>query len=180
MVDRGRRRDVVATAVLVAVALTASCGCGWGQHDEPTDGLAPDTARFTYGNRQVEVPLASCGRDEDRNVVVLAGRRGTVVVQAAADLGEGGLARTGVTADLGTGAIIGAFGADLDHGPAGEIGDVRVDGDRLIVDGTWVSLDAELDPTEEASAGVEGELRARCPADDGDTASGTAGGVAAA
>jgi hypothetical protein len=101
-------------------------------------------------------------------------------VQAAADLGEGGLARTGVTADLGTGAIIGAFGADLDHGPAGEIGDVRVDGDRLIVDGTWVSLDAELDPTEEASAGVEGELRARCPADDGDTASGTAGGVAVA
>jgi hypothetical protein len=167
VVDRGRRREVVAAA-LVAVALAASSGCGWGRDDEPTDGLAPDTARFTYGDRQVEVPLASCGRDEERNVVVLAGRRGAVVVQAAADLGDDGLARTGVTADLGTAGILGAFGAELDHGPAGEISDVRVDGDRLIVAGTWVSLDTELEPTEEAPAGVEGELRARCPAGDGD------------
>lgn len=170
MVDRGRRRLVVAAATLAAIALGGSGGCGWGQGDEPSDGLAPDTARFTYGDRQVEVPLSSCGRDEDRNVVVLAGRRGAVVVQAAADLGDDGHARTGVTADLGTAGILGAFGGELDHGPAGEISRVRVDGDRLIVDGTWVTLDAKLEPTEDASAGIEGELRARCPADDGDKA----------
>ena len=168
MVDRDGRREVVATAALVAITLAAAGGCGWGRGNEPTDGLAADTARFTYGDRQVEVPLASCGRDEDRNVVVLAGRRGAVVVQAAADLGDDGTVRTGVTADLGTAGILGAFGAELDHGPAGEISDVRVDGDRLIVDGTWVTLDSKLEPTEEASAGVEGELRARCPADDRD------------
>ncbi len=168
MVDRSRRHDVVASAALVAVALAASSGCGWGRDDKPTDGLAPDTARFTYGDRQVEVPLASCGRDEERNVVVLAGRRGAMVVQAAADLGDDGLARTGVTADLGTAGVLGAFGAELDHGPAGEISEVRVDGDRLIVDATWVTLNTRLEPTEEASAGVEGQLRARCPANDGD------------
>jgi hypothetical protein len=106
------------------------------------------------------------------------------VVQAAADLGDDGFDRTGVTADLGAAGILGAFGAELDHGPAGEISDVRTDGDRLIVEGTWVSLDPELEATEEASAGVEGELRARCPADDdgdNDTAvGGRAGGGAAA
>jgi hypothetical protein len=171
---------VVATAALVGVALAAAGGCGWGQDAEPTDGLAPDTARFTYGDRQVEVPLASCGRDEERNVVVVAGRRGAVVVQAAADLGDDGLARTGVTADLGTAGILGAFGAEVDHGQAGEITDVRVDGDRLIVDGTWVTLDAKLEPTEEASAGVEGELRARCPADDGNDDTAHAGDTGAA
>ena len=165
----------VATAVFVAIALAASSGCGWGQGDEPTDGLAPDTARFTYGDRQVEVPLASCGRDEERNVVVLAGRRGAVVVQAAADLGDDGPARTGVTADLGTAGILGAFGPEVDHGPAGEISDVRVDGDRLIVDGTWVTLDTKLEPTEDTSAGVEGARRARGPADDGDDDTADAG-----
>jgi hypothetical protein len=165
-------------AALAAVALAASGGCTWGRNDRPSDGLAPDTVRFTYGGRQVEVPLTSCGRDPDRDVVLLAGRQGTVVVQAAADLGDEGLDRTGVTADLGGAGILGAFGAELDHGPAGEISDVRTDGDRLIVEGTWVSLDAELEPTEEASAGVEGELRARCPADD-DGDSDTAGGSAA-
>ena len=178
MVDRDGRREVVATAALVAITLAAASGCGWGRDNEPTDGLAPDTARFTYGDRQVEVPLASCGRDEDRNVVVLAGRRGAVVVQAAADLGDDGTGRTGVTADLGTAGILGAFGGELDHGPAGEISDVRVDGDRLIVDGTWVTLDSKLDPTEEASAGVEGELRARCPANDGDDDTAGAGDAA--
>jgi hypothetical protein len=159
-------------AALTAVVLAASGGCAWGRDDEPSDGLAPDTARFTYGDRQVEVPLTSCGRDPDRDVVLLAGRRGAVVVQAAADLGDGGLDRTGVTADLGAAGILGAFGAELDQGPAGEISDVRTDGDRLIVEGTWVTLDAELEATEQtpagqAAAGVEGELRARCPADDG-------------
>jgi hypothetical protein len=107
-----------------------------------------------------------------------------MVVQAAADLGDEGFDRTGVTADLGAAGILGAFGAELEHGPAGEISDVRTDGDRLIVEGTWVSLDAELEATEEPSQGVEGELRARCPADDdgdSDTAGGgtTAGGSAA-
>ena len=75
--------------------------------------------------------------------------------------------------------ILGAFGAELDHGPAGEISDVRTDGDRLIVEGTWVSLDAALEATEEASAGVEGELRARCPADDDGDNDTAAGGSAA-
>jgi hypothetical protein len=178
VVDRDGRREVVATAALVAITLAAASGCGWDRDNEPTDGLAPDTARFTYGDRQVEVPLASCGRDEDRNVVVLAGRRGAVVVQAAADLGDDGTVRTGVTADLGTAGILGAFGGELDHGPAGEISDVRVDGDRLIVDGTWVTLDSKLEATEEASAGVEGELRARCPADDGDDDTADAGDAA--
>jgi hypothetical protein len=151
VVDRGRR-GVWAIAALAFAGLAASSGCSWGRNEEPSDGLAPDTARFTYGGRQVEVPLTSCGRDPDRDVVLLAGRRGAVVVQAAADLGTAG--------------ILGAFGAELDHGPAGEISDVRTDGDRLIVEGTWVSLDPELEATEEASAGVEGELRARCPAND--------------
>jgi hypothetical protein len=153
-------------AAVAFAALAASSGCSWGRSEEPSDGLAPDTARFTYGGRQVEVPLTSCGRDPDRDVVLLAGRRGPVVVQAAADLGDEGFDRTGVTADVGTAGILGAFGAELDHGPAGEISDVRTDGDRLIVEGTWVSLDPELEATEEASAGVEGELRARCPAND--------------
>jgi hypothetical protein len=166
VVDRDRR-GARATAALAAVFLAASSGCAGGRNDEPSDGLAPDTARFTYGDRQVEVPLTSCGRDPDRDVVLLAGRRGAVVVQAAADLGDGGLDRTGVTADLGAAGILGAFGAELDQGPAGEISDVRTDGDRLIVEGTWVTLDAELQATEQAPAGVEGELRARCPADDG-------------
>jgi hypothetical protein len=154
-------------AALAGVVLTVSSACAWGRNDEPRDGLAPDTARFTYGDRQVEVPLTACGRDEHEDVVLLAGRRGAVVVQAAADLGDDGLARTGVTADLGTAGIVGAFGSELDHGPAGEISDVRIDGDRLIVEGTWVTLDAELEPTAGPSAGgVEGELRARCPAED--------------
>ena len=173
-------------AALTAVVLAASGGCAWGRDDEPSDGLAPDTARFTYGDRQVEVPLTSCGRDPDRDLVLLAGRRGTVVVQAAADLGDGGLDRTGVTADLGAAGIVGAFGAELDQGPAGEISDVRTDGDRLIVEGTWVTLDAELEASEQAPAGVEGELRARCPADDGGdgetaaTAAGSGPGVGVA
>jgi hypothetical protein len=177
VVDRGRRgvRALRALSALAVAAVAATSGCSWGRNEEPSDGLAPDTARFTYGGRQVEVPVTSCGRDPDRDVVLLAGRRGAVVVQAAADLGDGGFDRTGVTADLGAAGILGAFGAELDHGPAGEISDVRTDGDRLIVEGTWVGLDADLEPTEEASAGVEGELRARCPADvdgDNDTAAG--------
>jgi hypothetical protein len=169
---------MAAVAALAAAGLATSSGCAWGRNEEPSDGLAPETARFTYGGRQVEVPLTSCGRDPDRDVVLLAGRRGAVVVQAAADLGDEGFDRTGVTADLGAAGILGAFGAELEHGPAGEISDVRTDGDRLIVEGTWVVLDAELEATEETSEGVEGELRARCPADDDDSDT-AAGGRAA-
>jgi hypothetical protein len=172
---------MAAMAALAVAGLAAPSGCSWGRNEEPSNGLAPDTARFTYGGRQVEVPLTSCGRDPDRDVVLLAGRRGGVVVQAAADLGDEGSDRTGVTADLGAAGILGAFGAELDHGPAGEISDVRTDGDRLIVEGTWVSLDAELEATERASEGVEGELRARCPADDdGDSDTAARGSAARA
>ena len=152
-------------AALLATGLAVS-GCGGREREEPRDGLEPDTARFSYGDRQVEVPLTSCGLDEDEDVMVLAGRRGAVVIQAAADLGEDGSDRTGVTADLGAAGILGAFGAELEHGPAGEIEDVRIDGDRLIVEGTWVTLDGQLEPSRGASADrVTGELRARCPED---------------
>jgi hypothetical protein len=159
-------------ALLVPV-LVGAAGCGWGgtTGDEPRDGLAPDTARFTYGDRQVEVSLTSCGRDEEEDVVLLAGRQGAIVLQAAADLGEGGGDRTGVTADLGGAGILGAFGAQLEHGPAGEITEVRTEGDRLIVEGRWVPLDGELEPLPPDSRGggpVTGELRARCPEDEGD------------
>jgi hypothetical protein len=151
-----------AAAVLAAVApLSVAAGCGAG--DEPErDGLAADTAAFTYGGRTATVPLTACGREGD--VVVLAGRRDAVVVQAEADLGEGGFDRTGVTADLGDEGILGAFGADLDHGPAGDVTDVRVEGDRLIVEATWVALDDDLAPVAGSSPQeVEGRLEARCP-----------------
>ena len=108
------------------------------------------------------MPLTACGRDGD--VVVLAGVEGDIVIQAEADVGEGGFDRTGVTADLGDDGIMGAFGADMEHGPAGELTDVRVEGDRLIVEGTWVAFDAELvaDPGA-VGGGIEGRLVARCP-----------------
>jgi hypothetical protein len=174
---------LLAPALVPALAVAAACGWGGTERDEPRDGLAPDTARFTYGERQVEVSLTSCGHDQDEGVVLLAGRRGAVVLQAAADLGDDGADRTGVTADLGTAGILGAFGADLEQGPAGAITEVRTDGDRLIVEGEWVPLDGELEPLPEGSgptggsaagsAGggpVTGELRARCPEEvsDGD------------
>jgi hypothetical protein len=180
---RPDRRDIVDTVAAVAVrrvalllvpalvpALVVAAGCGWGGtgRDEPRDGLGPDTARFTYGERQVEVSLTSCGHDEEEDVVLLAGREGAIVLQAAADVGEGGAERTGVTADLGTAGILGAFGADLEQGPAGEITEVRTDGDRLIVEGEWVPLDGELEPLPEGSGPAEpatGELRARCSED---------------
>ena len=166
---RARRIAVVVLSPLVV----AATGCGRRGGDEPRDGLAADTARFSYGDRTVEVPLTACGRDGD--VVLLAGRAGSVVLQAAADLGDGGTDRTGVTADLGIDGIVGAFGADVDHGPAGDIADVRAEGDRVIIEGTWVALDAELEPTALAGApaDVTGELVARCPdADDGTAAHG--------
>lgn len=150
----------------MAVAVT---GCSRGA-EAPRDGLAADTARFTYGDRAAEVPLTDCGRDGD--VLVLAGIRDSVVVQAEADLGEGGFDRTGVTADLGDDGIMGAFGADMEHGPAGEVTDVRVEGDRLIVEGTWVMFDDQMvaDPGATGGGGIEGRLVARCPETDDDVA----------
>jgi hypothetical protein len=154
----------------VALVVVAVAGCSRGT-EAPRDGLAVDTARFTYGERTAEVPLTDCGRDGD--VVVLAGIRDSVVVQAEADLGDGGFDRTGVTADLGDDGIMGAFGADMEHGPAGEVTDVRVEGDRLIVEGTWVVLDDQMVATPGAAGGggIEGRLVARCPEADDDVAS---------
>jgi hypothetical protein len=152
----GFRRSV--TALLVAAVALSGCG---SRQERPRDGLAADTARFTYGDRSAEVPLADCGREDD--VVVLAGIEGDIVVQAEADVGEGGFDRTGVTADLGGDGIMGAFGADMEHGPAGEITDVRVEGDRLIVEGRWVGFDEDLVPRSTPDEGIEGRLVARCP-----------------
>jgi hypothetical protein len=164
---RRRRHLALPFAVVVGLLLvTAAAGCR-NDRDESRDGLGPDTARFSYGDRSVDVPLTACGRDGD--VVVLAGREGTTVLQAAADLGDGGADRSGVTADLGVEGIVGAFGPDVDHGPAGTISDVGAEGDRLIIEGTWVELDAALEPTAPASTeGLTGRLVARCPADDDD------------
>lgn len=151
------------TLVVVAVALSACSGGG----GEQRDGLAPDTARFGYGDRSLEVPLTACGRDDD--VVVAAGASGGSVLQVEADVGEGGRDRTGVTADLGGDGIMGAFGADMEHGPAGEIDEVRVEGDRLIVEGTWVRFDDELTARTSAADGIAGTVVVRCPETDGET-----------
>ena len=145
--------------------MLAACGRGG---DEPRDGLDPDTARFTYGDRSVEVPLTACGRQGD--VVVLAGTTGNVVLQATADLGTGGADRTGVTADLGNEGILGAFGADLPRGPAGAVTDVRTEGDRLIVEGRWTTLDGELRPqVAPTDQHLDGRMVARCPETDPET-----------
>jgi hypothetical protein len=146
------------------VLLVALAGCGWG--GGAGRGLDPDTARFTYGTESVQVPLTACGRDGD--LVVLAGTTGTTVVQAQVDVGEGGGDRTGVTADLGgEGVILGAFGAGTPPGPAGEVSGVRVEGDTVIVEATWVTLDERLVAQESTRDGVAGDLVARCPEGDG-------------
>ena len=158
-----------AVAALACAAAVALAGCGSRGADAPRDGLDADTARFTYGARSVEVPLTACGREGD--TMILAGTVGSVVLQAEADLGEGGFDRTGVTADLGDEGIVGAFGAGLPHGPAGEITDVRSQGDRLIVEGRWTTFDADLvaqvRPPEEQ---LDGRLVARCPETEPDAA----------
>jgi hypothetical protein len=163
----GRALAVVACGLSAVVAVAA---CGGGSAEGPRDGLAPDTARFTYDARSAEVPLTECGREGD--VVVLAGARGAVVVQAVVDLGEGGAARSGVTADLGgEDGIWGAFGAEVEHGPAGEITDLRVEGDRVIVEGRWTRFDGDLNPQPTpADQLVDGRLVARCPETDRETA----------
>lgn len=167
---RMRRDGRPALVVVVVAALAAAAACGFGGGGADRDGQAADTARFTYGTRTAEVPLTDCGREGD--VVVLAGVRGSVVIQAEADIGEDGFDRTGVTADLGDDGILGAFGSEMEHGPAGEITDVRVEGDRLIVEGTWVAFDDELVAQPAPSGdGIEGRLVARCPEGEDETAS---------
>jgi hypothetical protein len=153
----------VAAAALAAVVVVAGLGgCGRRADDAPRDGLAPDTARFTYDSRRAEVPLAACGQEGD--VVLLAGTEGAIVVQAVADVGDGGVERSGVTADLGDGVILGAFGADNAEGPAGEITDVRIEGDRVIIEGRWTQFDSELNPQPlPPDQLVDGRLVARCP-----------------
>ena len=152
-------------AVVVAGAVTTGCSIGG---DGPRDDLAPDTARFTYGDRTVVVSLTACGREGV--VVALAGTSGGTVLQAEADLGDGGGDRTGVTADLGGDGIVGAFGADMQHGPAGEIAEVRAEGDRLIVEGTWVPFDDRLRAQPTAADALPGRLVARCPDTEDETA----------
>jgi hypothetical protein len=154
-------------AVMMVVTVVASAGCGLRQGSEPRDGLKPDTARFAYGDRRVEVPLVACGRDGD--VVTLGGTRGSVVLQAAADVSDGGTARTGVTLDLGQGEIWGAFGQDMPRAAAGTVREAKVEGDRLVVDATWAALDDQLAPVPGGQT-VEGRLTARCPATDDDVA----------
>jgi hypothetical protein len=159
---------VVSRLLLAVMMVVASAGCGLRQSSEPRDGLKPDTARFAYGDRQVDIPLVACGRDGD--VVMLGGSRGTMVLQAAADVGEGGTARTGVTLDLGAGEIWGAFGSDMPRSPAGTVREAKVEGDRLVVDATWAALDDELAPVPNGQT-IEGRLTARCPeADDNNVA----------
>lgn len=148
---------VVAVAALVDVTANSS--------NDPRTGVDADTARFTYGGRSVEVPLEACGRDGD--VVLMAGRAGSVVVQVWADLGEGGRESTGVTADLGDEGILGAFGADIPPGPAGEIVSVGTVGDGLVIEGRWTTFDENIQPTDPGDRGGEIEtLVARCPAPD--------------
>ena len=77
-------RAVVPAAALGAAVALGVIGAGCGS--QPRDGLGPDEARFSYGDRSATVSLTACGRDGD--VVVLAGAEGGIVVQARADLGR--------------------------------------------------------------------------------------------
>jgi hypothetical protein len=97
----------------------------------------------------------------------MAGRQGAMVLQVAADLGDGGLTRTGVTADLGGDGTLGAFGAALPQGPVGELTDAHAEGDTLVVEGRWAVVDPDTQAVESPSSPlVDGRLVARCPPDD--------------
>jgi hypothetical protein len=152
----------VAVTLAVVVALIGRSS----SPDDPRNGVDADTAKFTYGDRSVEVPLVACGRDGD--IVIMAGRRGSVVIQVRADLSEGGRDRTGVTADLGEAGIMGAFGPDLPPGPAGTIVSVRRVGDGLVVRGRWTMFDTNIEPIHPGSPGSDhvDTLVARCPPDE--------------
>jgi hypothetical protein len=142
----------------LVMATVAAVGCGGG---DGRQGMEADTAKFTWGSRSATVPLNECGREGD--LVVMAGTANGLVVQVAADLSEGGDARTGVTGDMGgDDGIWGAFGAELDQGPAGKITRVAAEGDRLIVEGRWARFDGDLvvDPDQPT---MEGKVEARCP-----------------
>ena len=152
--------------IVGAALATAAAGCGaLGGDEAPRDGLAPDTARFTYGDRTVEIPLHACGQEDD--TVLMAGARGATVLQVEADVGEGGLARTGVTVEMGAGEIWGAFGPDMQRPPAGTVREVRTEGDRLVVEATWAFHDGDLRATAPGQT-TEGRLVARCPEPDDD------------
>jgi hypothetical protein len=58
----------------------------------------------------------------------------------------------------------------MEHGPAGEITEVRAEGDRLIVEGTWVPFDDRLRAQPTAAGNLAGRLVARCPDTDDETA----------
>jgi hypothetical protein len=134
----------------VAATVLAAAGCGLVGREPPRPDIAPNVARIDLDGRRTTVPLTACGREGD--VVVLGGAEDGTVVLAQADLGDGGRDRTGVTLDLGgdagsgAGGIWGAFGADMPDGPAGEITGVRVEGDLVVIEGTWVPLDGDLTP----------------------------------
>ena len=169
---RGRAVVVAGVLGVVLVSLAAVVAATWiadrtGSAEDPRAGLDADEARFTWGDRSVEVPLFECGREGD--VVIMAGRAGGVVLQVAADLGEGGAARTGVTLDRGEDGTLGAFGAALDQGPAGELTAVRTVGDSLVVEATWAEVDpdtfAVLPRTDARPGAFDGQLVARCPED---------------
>jgi hypothetical protein len=155
---RRRFAAVVAPGLLGAAVLSLAGGCGVGPASDPRDGLEPDTARFTYGDRSVVVALDACGRDGD--VVLAAGASGAIVLQVAADLGDDGPERTALTGDVRGDGIFGAFGAEVLHGPVGEISRVAVEGDRLTVEGMWAILDEDL--TTMTDETVDGRVVVRC------------------
>ncbi len=157
----------VAVAIGLAVGVVAWAGCGGGESKR--DGLEEDTARFSWGQRSATIELTACGREDD--VVVLGGAENGMVLQVAADLSDGGAARTGVTGDMGLDdGIWGAFGEELEQGPVGEITRVGTDGDRLVVEGRWAPFDPEAEDLVPQPGGqsIDGEVVARCPAAEGD------------
>jgi len=152
---------IVLGAIVVAVGLLGGSGGG----DDPRSGLDADTARFTYGDRSVEVGLLECALDGE--TFVAAGRRGAMVLQMGVDLGNGGADRSGVTMDVGDDGVFGAFGGDLPQGPVGAFTRIERLGDSVVVEGDWVLLDPDtLAPTSAAATTLPGELVARCPETD--------------
>lgn len=151
---------------LLGVAVASFLGLGGSSSDDPRHGIGANRARFTYGDRTADVPLVGCGRDGD--IVAMAGRGDGMTLQVAADLSEGGEARSGVTLDQGgEDGTFGAFGEELQQGPVGELTDVRRVGDALVIEGRWALLDSDtFAPVGPEPTLVDGELVARCPPED--------------